>query len=86
MLIFVVLLYVVCWGPLLIFNVLQSFGHIGNYLLGVEKHLKTAFSLMAYFNRYTILQLWSVFRVIFFMLEAQIMFICCVFLEKELKN
>lgn len=50
MLVLVVILFVVCWGPLLIFNVLHSFEHIGNYLLGVEKHLKTTFSLMAYFN------------------------------------
>merc|ERR1719391_1435453 len=53
MLIFIVVLFVVCWGPLLAFNVLQSFGLLGTQglLFGTEKHLKTTFSLMAYFNR-----------------------------------
>ena len=53
MLIFIVVLFVACWGPLLLFNVLHSFGLVGTYgfLIGTEKHLKTAFSLMAYFNR-----------------------------------
>lgn len=50
MLIAIVITYVVCWGPLLIFNVLQSFEYVGNYLMGFEKHAKTVFSLMAYFN------------------------------------
>ena len=30
----------------------QSFGVIDEFLLGTVKHLKTVFSLMAYFNRY----------------------------------
>ncbi len=51
MLIAIVVTYVICWGPLLIFNVLQAFGYIGDFLLGFEKHTKTAISLMAYFNR-----------------------------------
>jgi hypothetical protein len=51
MLISIVVMFIVCWGPLLTFNVLQSFGYVGKYLLGTEKYLKTAFSLMAYFNR-----------------------------------
>lgn len=52
MLISIVVVYIVCWGPLLTFNVLQSFGYIHNFLLGAEKHLKTTFSIMAYFNRF----------------------------------
>ena len=51
MLISIVVTYLLCWGPLLTFNVLQSFGFINSYLLGTEKHVKTVFSLMAYFNR-----------------------------------
>ena len=51
MLISIVLVYIICWGPLLTFNLLQSFGYINTFLLGTEKYLKTAFSLMAYFNR-----------------------------------
>jgi hypothetical protein len=51
MLISIVVTFVICWGPLLIFNVLQAFGYIGNYLLGTEKHVKSIFSLLAYFNR-----------------------------------
>jgi hypothetical protein len=52
MLIFIVILFVACWAPLLIFNVLQSFGVIDTYLIGAVKYVKTALSLMAYFNRY----------------------------------
>ena len=33
------------------FLVIQSFGVIDEFLLGNVKHLKTVFSLMAYFNR-----------------------------------
>ena len=33
------------------FHVIQSFGVIDGFLLGNVKHLKTVFSLMAYFNR-----------------------------------
>ena len=51
MLIGVVTVYIVCWAPLLTFNLLQSFGVIDEFLLGTTKHLKTVFSLMAYFNR-----------------------------------
>merc|ERR1712029_245407 len=52
MLILIVVLFVGCWGPLLVFNVLQSLDLVGNYgvLIGTEKHIKTTFSLMAYFN------------------------------------
>ena len=59
MLISIVLTFVICWGPLLIFNVLQAFGVIGDtygYLLGIEKHLKSIFSLLAYFNRFVFIQ------------------------------
>ena len=61
MLISIVFLYVICWAPLLMFNVLHSFAntipqkswwHIPEQLHNEHKHLKTAFSLMAYFNRY----------------------------------
>ena len=51
MLISIVLTYIVCWSPLLVFNVLQSFGYINAFLLGGAKHAKTVFSLLAYFNR-----------------------------------
>ena len=51
MLISIVITFVICWGPLLIFNVLQSFEIVGNFLIGMEKHLKSIFSLLAYFNR-----------------------------------
>ena len=54
MLIFIVILFVACWAPLLIFNVLQSFGIIDTYLIGAVKYVKTALSLMAYFNRYSV--------------------------------
>lgn len=51
MLIVVVFLFAVCWGPILINNVLVSFGilsdlHDKDYL----KHMRSAFSLMSYAN------------------------------------
>jgi hypothetical protein len=51
MLISIVILFVVCWAPLLIFNVLQAFGIVDNFLIGSVKYVKTTLSLMAYFNR-----------------------------------
>lgn len=51
MLISIVFTYIICWTPLLTFNVLQAFGYIDDQLMGGAKHCKTIFSLMAYFNR-----------------------------------
>jgi len=51
MLISIVVVYILCWSPLLCFNVAQAFGAIPATLMGVYKHLKTIFSLLAYFNR-----------------------------------
>ena len=51
MLVIVVLIFIACWTPLLVFNVLQSFDIIPPQLFGILKHLKTTFSLTAYFNR-----------------------------------
>jgi len=51
MLISIVILFIVCWAPILVFNVLQSFGVIDFNLIGTNKYAKTTFSLMAYFNR-----------------------------------
>ena len=50
MLISIVVVYIICWAPLLTFNLIQSFGYIDTHLMATEKHLKTAFSLMAYVN------------------------------------
>ena len=41
------------------FLVIQSFGVIDEFLLGNVKHLKTVFSLMAYFNRSVANGAWS---------------------------
>merc|ERR1712227_796374 len=50
MLIMVVLIFIICWTPLLMFNILQSFQMIPTQLFGFLKHLKTTFSLLAYSN------------------------------------
>jgi len=50
MLLMVVCVFIVCWSPILIFNVLQSFDVIPTQLFDEYKHVKTSFSLLAYFN------------------------------------
>lgn len=51
MLVFVVVLFIICWGPLLIDNVLTAYEVLPPLRTGVLKHVGTAFNLMAYFNR-----------------------------------
>lgn len=51
MLVAVVVLFVICWGPMLIDNVLTAYGFVPFLKTGSLKHMKTAFHLMAYFNR-----------------------------------
>ena len=54
MLIIIVSMYILCWGPLLVFNVLQAFEVVGDglgYIHDWDKHSKTIFSLLAYLNR-----------------------------------
>ena len=51
MLVLVIAIFIICWAPLLIFSVLQSFNIIPTQLFGALKHLKTGLSLAAYFNR-----------------------------------
>lgn len=52
MLVAVVVLFVICWGPILVDNMLTSYGYLPRIKVGTYKHLNTAFQLMAYFNRY----------------------------------
>lgn len=50
MLVAVVVIYVLCWGPMLIDNVLQAYGVLPFLRTGSLKYMGTAFHLMAYFN------------------------------------
>ncbi|XP_049790292.1 gastrin/cholecystokinin type B receptor-like [Schistocerca nitens] len=50
MLVAVVVLFVLCWGPLLVDNVLTAFRQLPSYRTDSLKHMATAFHLMAYFN------------------------------------
>ncbi|KAK1124224.1 hypothetical protein K0M31_006599 [Melipona bicolor] len=50
MLVAVVVLFVICWGPILVDNMLTSYGYLPRVKAGTHKHLNTAFQLMAYFN------------------------------------
>ena len=52
----VVTVFIFCWTPILIFEVLQSYDIIGTQVFGRIKHTKTCFSLLAYFNRSVMLQ------------------------------
>ncbi|XP_070528737.1 QRFP-like peptide receptor isoform X2 [Cardiocondyla obscurior] len=53
MLVAVVVLFAICWAPMLIDNVLTAYDYLPRVKGGVHKHLNTAFQLMAYFNRWT---------------------------------
>ncbi|KAF0314270.1 G-protein coupled receptor 54 [Amphibalanus amphitrite] len=50
MMVAVVVFFLLCWAPLLIFNALQSLDVFPVHVPGPVKHLKTAFELMAYAN------------------------------------
>jgi hypothetical protein len=52
MLVAVVVLFVVCWAPLLILNVLYAYGIVSKYSNdGDNKNILSAFTVMAYSNR-----------------------------------
>lgn len=50
MLVAVVVLFAICWSPLLIENVLTAYAVLPSPKYETFKHLNTAFQLMAYFN------------------------------------
>ncbi|XP_037089187.1 gastrin/cholecystokinin type B receptor-like [Pollicipes pollicipes] len=50
MMVAVVVFFLVCWSPLLVFNALQSFGTFPVFVPGTYKHIRTSFELMAYAN------------------------------------
>ncbi|KAF7995618.1 hypothetical protein HCN44_006725 [Aphidius gifuensis] len=50
MLVAVVVLFAICWSPMLIDNVLTSYGILPRLKHDTSKHLNTIFQLMAYFN------------------------------------
>ena len=50
MLVIVILLFAICWGPILIDNVLTSFGYLDVYNYGVLKYTRQIMSLMSYAN------------------------------------
>jgi hypothetical protein len=52
MLVAVVALFVLCWAPLLILNVLYAYGVVSKYSNDVEiKNVQSGFTVMAYSNR-----------------------------------
>ena len=50
MLVTVILLFVICWGPLLIDNVLKAVGHVETLNYDHLKPMRQAFAVMAYCN------------------------------------
>jgi len=50
MLVMVVTVFILCWSPILVFEVLQAYSIIGAQVFGEVKHIKTFFSLLAYVN------------------------------------
>lgn len=50
MLVAVVVLFIICWGPILITNVLTAFDFLNRLNYGYLKPMRTAFHLMSYFN------------------------------------
>lgn len=60
MLVAVVVLFAICWAPMLIDNVLTAYGVFPRIKHGAHKHFNTAFQLMAYFNRYVLEFDWEI--------------------------
>lgn len=52
MLVAVVILFAICWTPVLIDNLLTAYEVLPHLRTGGLKHMNIAFNLMAYFNRY----------------------------------
>lgn len=50
MLVAIIVIFVICWAPLLINNVLIAFEVLPVLHFGIYKHLREAFFIMAYFN------------------------------------
>ena len=50
MLVAIVVLFIICWGPYLTDNVLVAFDILDRFHFGYLKYMREAFSLMAYFN------------------------------------
>ncbi|XP_054268779.1 QRFP-like peptide receptor [Macrosteles quadrilineatus] len=50
MLILIVVVFITCWAPILIWDTLTAFHTIPEYATGTLKHLKTTFHLMSYAN------------------------------------
>lgn len=50
MLVTIIVLFAICWGPFLIDNVLVAFGHVEQYHYAHLKPMRQAFSIMAYTN------------------------------------
>lgn len=51
MLVLIVVVFIVCWAPILILDLLTAFHVLQEHATGTLKHIKTTFHLMAYFNR-----------------------------------
>lgn len=51
MLVAVVVLFIICWTPLLVDNVLTAHNILPAKRVGSYKYMGTVFHLMAYFNR-----------------------------------
>ena len=50
MLVAIVLVFVVCWAPILVNNILVAFGVLPELHLGVYKYMREAFHVMSYAN------------------------------------
>ena len=50
MLVAIILLFSICWGPTFVDNVLVAFGVLDSLNYGVLKHIREAFALMSYIN------------------------------------
>lgn len=50
MLVIVVILFAVCWTPLLVNNVLVAFGYLDNLNMGFLKHIRIPIHILAYAN------------------------------------
>ncbi|XP_054287823.1 QRFP-like peptide receptor [Macrosteles quadrilineatus] len=50
MLVLIVVMFVVCWGPIIVLDLLTAYHVVPEHAAGTTKHVRTVFHLMAYLN------------------------------------
>jgi len=86
MLIVVVLLFAICWGPVLINNVLVAAGVLSQLHYGYLKPLRQAFYLLSYLNSCLNPLVYGFMSAHFRASFRQAFFSCCFFRRRHVRN